>query len=90
MRLLPTLLLLAIASTASGQFRDHAPPAAYSVMQSDGVTLEEAIEQVRRQTNGRIVDAQTVVNNCRETHVIKILTDDGKVKTRRVPGRRTC
>ena len=89
MRLLTILLLLAIASTASGQFRDDAPPA-YSVMQGGGATLEEAIEQVRHQTNGRIVDARTVVNNCRETHVIKVLTEDGKVITKRVPGKRTC
>jgi hypothetical protein len=61
---------------------------ALSVMQSDGLTLSEAVEQVRRQYNGRIVDAVTQVSGGRETHVIKVLTEDGKVKTVRVRGKR--
>jgi len=58
------------------------------VQQANGVTLSQAVEQVRRQYNGRIVSAETKVSGGRETHVIKVLTDDGKVKTVRVPGRR--
>ncbi len=61
---------------------------ALEVMQSDGVTLSQAVEQVRRQYNGRIVSAETQVSGNRETHVIKVLTEDGKVKTVRVPGKR--
>lgn len=59
-----------------------------STQQGDGMTLSQAVEQVRRQYNGRIVSAETVVNGGRETHVIKVLTSDGKVKTVRIPGRR--
>ncbi len=57
-------------------------------LQSDGLTLNEAVERVRKQYNGRIVSAETRVSGGREVHVIKVLTDDGKLKTVRVPGRR--
>jgi len=50
-------------------------------------SLAEAVEQVRRQTNGRILSAQTKVNGNREVHHIKVLTKDGKVRTVKVPGR---
>ena len=52
-----------------------------------GKTLSEAVEQVRRQTNGRILSAQTKVSGNREVHHIKVLTKDGKVRTVKVPGR---
>ena len=55
--------------------------------QGGGVTLSQAVQQVRRQYNGQIVSAVTQVNGNRETHVIKVLTQDGKVKTVRVAGR---
>ena len=59
-------------------------------MQNGGLTLDQAVEQVRRKYNGRIVSAKTQVSGCRETHEIKVLTQDGKVKTERVPGKRRC
>jgi uncharacterized membrane protein YkoI len=56
--------------------------------QHDGLTLSQAVAQVKRQYKGKIVSAETRVSGNRETHIIKILTQDGKVKTIRVPGRR--
>lgn len=56
--------------------------------QNNGPSLSEAIEQVRRKTNGRIVSAETRINGNREVHHIKVLTRDGKVKTHKIPGRR--
>ncbi len=97
MRTLLTTLLISIALTASGQgiaaqrveiVANESPPPALSAMQSNGVTLSQAVEQVRRQYNGRIVSAETQVSGGRETHVIKVLTEDGKVKTVRVAGKR--
>ena len=52
-----------------------------------GMTLDQAVEQVRRQYNGRIVSAETRVSGNREVHYIKVLLADGKVKTVTVPGR---
>ena len=58
------------------------------VMQSDGMTLSQAIESVRRKTGGKVVSAETRVQGGREVHHIKVLTTDGKVKTHKVNGRR--
>ena len=62
-------------------------PDARVAQKSEGMTLAQAIESVRRQTNGRILDAKTTVSGGREMHHIKVLTKDGKVKTHKVPGR---
>ncbi len=53
-----------------------------------GKSLSEAIEQVRRQTNGRILSAETRMSGNREMHHIKVLTKDGKVKTHKIRGRK--
>jgi len=57
-----------------------------ATLQRGCVSLSQAVEQVRRQYKGRIVSAVTEVNGKREVHVIKVLTDGGKVKTVRVQG----
>ena len=66
------------AAVSSGQL---------ALAQANGKTLAEAIEMVRRQYKGRIVGAETVVKGNREEHQIRVLTEDGKVRTVRVPGR---
>ena len=79
-------LAFAVLALAAGP----APAAAgepVRLAQSSGPTLSQAVEQVRRQYRGRIVSAETQVRGNREVHVIKVLTDDGKVKTVRVTGR---
>ena len=53
-----------------------------------GKSLSEAVDQVRRRTNGRILSAETRVSGNREVHHIKVLTKDGKVKTHKVRGRK--
>lgn len=70
-----------------GSTKEPEDPARAEPAQRDGPTLSQAVEQVRRQYNGRIVSAETQMQGNREVHVIKVLTDDGKVKTVRVPGR---
>jgi hypothetical protein len=55
--------------------------------QGGGKTLNEAVEQVRRQyKNGRIISAETKVSGGQEVHHIRVMVD-GKVKTVRVNGR---
>jgi len=98
MHKLLTSLLIATLALAGGQasalqrdsreVRQESPAPSLQTMQSGGVTLSQAVEQVRRQYKGRIVSAETQVNGNRETHVIKVLTEDGKVKTVRVPGKK--
>lgn len=61
----------------------------YRVTQNNGgKSLAEAIDQVRRQTKGRVLSAETKVKGNREVHHIKVLTKDGKVKTHKVQGRK--
>lgn len=96
--LISCILLAAMGSAAAMQVRaiDAGQAGAFAaagevgptVYQGGGLTLKQAVQQVRRQYNGRIVSAETKVSGGRETHVIKVLTDDGKVKTVRVPGQR--
>ena len=62
-------------------------PSDLRTAQKGGMSLSEATAKVRRDTGGKIVSAQTKVSNGRETHHIKVLTKDGKVKTVKVPGR---
>lgn len=59
---------------------------AIQLAQGDCPSLSEAVARVRRQYKGRIVSAETVRRGKRETHVIKVLTDDGTVKTVNIPG----
>lgn len=67
---------------------DRGEPYEYRTAQDNGMSLAEAIESVRRRTNGRIVSAETRVQGGREVHHIKVLTQDGKVRTHRIPGRK--
>ncbi len=57
------------------------------IAQRNGPTLSEAVEMVRRQYKGRIVSAVTKTSGGREVHHIKVLTEDGRVKTIKIPGR---
>jgi len=87
--LLLTLLLAAAAQAQAVSGSLLAPgstPQAFP-MQSNGLTLSQAVEQVRRQYGGRIVSAETRREGNREVHHIKVLTADGKVKTVKVQGR---
>lgn len=56
------------------------------VAQGGCMSLSQAIESVRRRTNGKVVGAETRVQGGREVHHIKVLTKDGKVKTYKVNG----
>lgn len=89
MRLLSTslLLLLMVVPSWAVADRPHRVEPRLLVAQNDGPSLSDAVEQVRRQYNGRIVSAETRVSGNREVHYIKVLTDDGKVKTVRITGR---
>jgi hypothetical protein len=55
--------------------------------QSNGPTLSEAVQMVKRQYKGKIVSAETRMSGNREVHHIRVLTEDGKVKTVKIQGR---
>lgn len=49
-----------------------------------GLTLEQAVERVRRDTGGRVLAAETVQEDGRRVHRIKVLTPERNVRTVRV------
>lgn len=87
-RLALIALLSALVLAPIGAGADDHDGATIMIAQSNGKSLSEAVEQVRRQTGGRIISAETKMDGNREVHHIKVLTKDGKVKTHRVQGRK--
>ena len=54
-----------------------------------GMSLNEAIESVRRRANvQRVLSAETKTRNGQEMHHVKYMTKDGTVRTDVIPGRR--
>ena len=85
-RLSPFILIAALALVPPGAGADEHVAPLIVIAQADCKSLSEAVEQVRRQTDGRILSAETKVKGNREVHHIKVLTKDGKVKTQKVQG----
>jgi uncharacterized membrane protein YkoI len=47
--------------------------------ESKGISLDEAVARARRQSDGKILSAETVSVGGRRVHRIKVLTRDGRV-----------
>ena len=63
----------------------EAPPLV--IAQGGCMSLSQAVESVRRRGDvQQVVSAETQVRGGREVHVIKVLTQDGRVMTHRIPG----
>jgi len=79
--LLPGVLLVSlagpVAATPGAIAAGHPQPMR---QQSAGLSLEQAVEQVRAETGGRILSAETVTRNGRRVHLIKVLTPDHRVR----------
>ena len=58
-------------------------PSEFRVLK-DEVSLDDAVEIVRKRYGGRVISASTRKDNGRKVHVIKILSDEGRVRTVRV------
>ena len=77
------VMLLAAGPLVAGPFdyrgfkNDLAQPA-YS--EKRGISLDEAIARARRQSDGKVLSAETVRVGGHNVHRIKILTSDGRVK----------
>lgn len=46
----------------------------------DGMSLNQAVQQVQRETGGRVLSADTVNQGGRAVHRIKVLTPSGQVR----------
>ena len=49
-----------------------------------GVGLDATVEQLRRETGGRVLHAETRRNQGRDEHHVRIITERGKVKRYRI------
>jgi uncharacterized membrane protein YkoI len=56
---------------------------------ANAMSLSQAIQKVKRDTGGKVLSAQTRVQGNREVHFVKVLTQDGRVRTVRVQGNPT-
>ncbi len=56
----------------------------YRLAARQGMTLEQAVAKVQRETGGRILTAETVNHNGRAVHRIKVLLPNGKVRVTHV------
>jgi uncharacterized membrane protein YkoI len=65
-RILLTLLCLLLAATVTAADRRK--------------SLDQAVSEARERYNGRVLSAETQRRDGRESHRIRILTDDGRVK----------
>ena len=83
------IIVLAAGPLVAGPFdgrgltNQFAAPPAHSEKKR-GISLDEAISRARRQENGKVLSAETVRDNGRRVHRIKILTRDGRVKHVRI------
>ena len=61
-------------------FRDFSSQFAQpATSEGRGISLDEAVARARRQSDGKILSAETVRVDGRPVHRIKILTPDGRV-----------
>ena len=88
MRFLLIMLLSCVLAATPVSAQESESGQAVRIVQNGGMTLSEAVESVRRSTDGRIVSAETKIQGGREVHHIKVLTKDGKVKTHKIRGRK--
>jgi hypothetical protein len=89
MRSLPKILILCFALGLPMMVQADLTPAATIMLADGGKSLNEAVEQVRRQyKDGRIISAETKIRGGREVHEIRVMVD-GKVKTVKVNGRKS-
>ena len=76
-------VLLAVAVLIAGS----ALPALSGSHDSDGVSLDDAIALVRGKSGGKVLRAETKQKDHRSIHEIRVLTEDGHVRTYIVDGR---
>jgi len=78
------VLLLALGGNAAVAAPAWHEAGFIRVAQSGGMSLDQAVAKVRKQTGGRILSAETVRENGHKVHRIKVLTPDHKVRIIRI------
>ena len=86
MRFSLIMLLSFVLAAMPVSAQEIEPDPDFRIVQNGCMSLSEAVESVRRSTDGRIVSAETKTKNGSDVHHIKVLTKDGKVKTHKISG----
>jgi uncharacterized membrane protein YkoI len=85
------LLLATLMATAPVQASQYDYPrlliAKNNHANKGGISLDEAVARARRHNEGKVLSAETIRDNGRTVHRIKILTKDGRVKRTRIDAR---
>lgn len=81
------ILMIAVCMFAlSAVFDVQARDRGWLYMVAD-VSLDEAVADVKRTTGSRVLSADTVRQNGREVHRIRVLNDKGRVRQMRIDGK---
>lgn len=87
MKTLSAGILLAIALSLAAPMASARPPGpppngghGQERSERGGMSLDQAVERVRRDTGGRVLSAETVSDNGRRSYRIKVLTPDRRVR----------
>jgi len=82
--LLLTLLVTGITPATAAPFGRGWLPNGPALAAKQGMSLEQAVAKVQRETNGRILTAETVTRNGQSVHRIKVLLPNGNVRVMHV------
>jgi uncharacterized membrane protein YkoI len=74
------IILLAAGAVVTEALGFPGGPVHVAQAANGGISLDEAVSRVRRQTQGKILSAETVRSDGRSVHRIKVLTQDGRVE----------
>jgi uncharacterized membrane protein YkoI len=72
--------LLVCASVFPVEARRDERSSSREATRQDGISLDEAVARVRRDTGGRVLSAEARENRGRTTYRIKVLLRDGSVR----------
>lgn len=73
-------LIMSSALFAAAAQNHSQASAPLRIARASGMSLDQAVKQVRKQTGGRILSAKTVSKKGQRTHRIKVLMPSGRVK----------
>ncbi len=83
----PAEIVAASAANAEAQVNHQRySKANLRIAQNERFTLDQAVDKVRAMYGGKIIKASTQRQKGHPIHIIKILGDDGRVKTVRIDG----
>ena len=82
-------LVLSLVGTGTGEVvwaKDSYQPIARRDS-GGGISLNQAVQQVQRETGGRVLSADTISQGGRTVHRIKVLTPSGQVRVMTIDAR---